>query len=1230
MPESHDTPTSHEETFDDLLRRAARLTPTVSASAHQWSPGTEVCNGRFRIVRHLGAGGMGVVHQAEDRLWGGMVALKSVPRLEDVALARLKHEFRVLADHYHPNLVRLHELHVEDNSWLFSMEFVPGQPFDYALRTGERVDEQQLRHCMGQLIDGVRSIHAAGKLHRDLKPDNVLVREDGRVVILDFGLVSDMLELSESTYDSDGAGTPAYAAPEQFTEQTLTEATDWYQVGVMLFECLTGRLPFRGRFRQLMEQKQQNPAPLSLLEDRGLDPELVSSCSRMLERDPAVRPSGSELATLFPFPGAAAPRPTHPRTHQRDSRLFGRESELEILENAYQRCKAAAPTLVEIHGDSGTGKSALLRHFCYRIETKWQATVLSGRCYERESVPYKGFDHLVEELAKYLLRLSAVEAAQLLPRDAHALTQVFPTLGRVSCIADAPERQRAPSEQMRRIAWNAFAELLGRICDRRLLVLTIDDWQWADEDSARLLGYLLQREDLGPLLFVLSCRTQQKDAHTNVTLANDVEVIELGPLAPQAAHEMATELLSHASSLAQLGAHVAKESHGNAFLITEYCELLLREPEREAHSPSSLNDAILSRTALLAKETHEILQFIALSGRAIPAAVVANAVPSHPDPYSDFDKLCMRLLVQQRRGGMLECLHDRIRVAVDAQINEETRKNMHARLSTAWQSSGAVSPDILFQHHYGAGQFHEAMMAALEAAEEALAGLAYESAAHWYQQALELAPDAKIKQLHLHERLAKALSLSGAWRKAGSMFIDAAAQAETSGARNYLTLRAATHLLGSGDVQRGMPQLKGALTAFGIGWPRRQLMALCVGIAGLTWLRISTTRYKEPVLQPLERSDAMEALLDAAALVPPYDFARGVYFAAIFVRQAIRSREASGMALATGMLAAITSQSRWTRSFGLRLAKRSANLARAAQHVDLASSALTFSAFVHILNGRISEGMQLADEGLERLRITRYSYAYPRWGAIGVQAYAALQMGDISQAVRLTNEIQSAAMDLGDDLSVIGGVAVITHLARDDLKAAQDLLQFKEEFLLRSGNSGVLASIVKVDRICYALYMARADDALEMLTDKDLRTVAPFDLATLAANCALLALEQGPQTKQCKRKLLRIIRRARRALIRNSSPLYRGAISQLNAGLHLASGRDEDARDCLRQSAIHYAAQQMRLHEQLVHWHLGCLLGGDEGQAMAQRAEESVRASGIVNPERWSHIIAPGLHKVHS
>ena len=288
---------------------------------------------RFVIERQLGIGSMGAVYLAYDRKLESRVALKVLLSVDATSIYRFKKEFRALADVMHPNLVTLHELFSEGEQWFFTMEYVEGKDLLTYVHGGRRrsfastprpiselppdentpsefyehpvkglemlfptplENEDRLRGVLVQVVEGLLAVHAAGKLHRDLKPENVIVTPEGRAVLLDFGIVVDQTKDIHETLATI-IGTPAYMSPEQCRGLDVGQATDWYALGVILYEALTGDVPFDGTPMQVIARKQEaDPVPPNEVVS-GVSEDLNALCMQLLQRDPAARPSGDAI-----------------------------------------------------------------------------------------------------------------------------------------------------------------------------------------------------------------------------------------------------------------------------------------------------------------------------------------------------------------------------------------------------------------------------------------------------------------------------------------------------------------------------------------------------------------------------------------------------------------------------------------------------------------------------------------------------------------------------------------------------------------------------------------------------------------------------------------------------------------------------------------------------------------------------------------------------------------------
>ena len=231
------------------------------------------------------------------RTWVAGYSCQSALGAEPGCCARLD----VLRRVRHPNLVSFYDLVSDGTRWFLTMELVEGVHFlEYVRsRTGQLpVDTDRLRAVARQLAEGISALHASGILHRDLKPSNVLVTSDGRVKILDFGLVADLAPQGNAMSLS-SLGTPTYVSPEQSLGSAVTTASDWYSVGTMLFQALTGKAPFTGQIIEVLIQKQTVDPPAASALVPGVPEDLASLATALLSRDPAARPTGPEILGDF-------------------------------------------------------------------------------------------------------------------------------------------------------------------------------------------------------------------------------------------------------------------------------------------------------------------------------------------------------------------------------------------------------------------------------------------------------------------------------------------------------------------------------------------------------------------------------------------------------------------------------------------------------------------------------------------------------------------------------------------------------------------------------------------------------------------------------------------------------------------------------------------------------------------------------------------------------------------
>ncbi|MDQ1729639.1 MAG: eukaryotic-like serine/threonine-protein kinase, partial [Pyrinomonadaceae bacterium] len=801
---------------------------------------------RFRIRRRLGSGGMGVVYEAHDRETDKVVALKTLTRAEASHISRFKNEFRSLADVSHPNLVALYEFMADGQYWFFTMELVQGVNFleyvrpgfharqaqssrtptlrkdsrdpsdeqlaDYEAETRQlepirstfssshsrespeqaslakaQLDPDRLRKSLRQLAEGLHALHETGKLHRDIKPSNLLVTKEGRVVILDFGLVAEVAgaELHDSVTL---AGTPDYMSPEQGAQLPISRASDWYSVGVILYQALTARLPFAGKFFEVMMNKQNfdPPAPAELV--ANLPPDLNALCVGLLRRKPDARPSGNEVLRILgqgrtgplqlPI-SAVAPSPV-----TQTASFFGRAGQLRDLRDAFAITRRGQTVTVYLHGSSGMGKSSLARYFLDDLRAREASVViLEGRCYERESVPYKALDGVVDSLTKYLMSLSDAKAEALMPREVLALARLFPVMLQVDSVFNAPQREQEIPDPfaLRRKAFAALRELLGRISDRQPLVLYIDDLQWSDADSTTLLEDLLRPPDAPPLLLLSSFRSE--DLRTKPFLQSLLDKtgnescreVTVGALAKDESLEMLRDLLGeNAAAIAPFVDAILNEARGNPFLLEQLARYAATS-DQTATTGITLADMLAARLRHLPKGARQFVEALAIAGRPVNPEVAYQAAELHGDELPLVTAL--RAAQFLRSGGSshtLELYHDGIREALAAQLDPSRAIQIHRRLAQALEARGVDDPEALFEHYLGAGERVRAALHAAVAARKATAALAFDRAAGFFRRALELAPARGAELVDLKRGLADALVNAGRPAEAAEAYLDVA------------------------------------------------------------------------------------------------------------------------------------------------------------------------------------------------------------------------------------------------------------------------------------------------------------------------------------------------------------------------------------------------------------------------------------------------------------------------
>lgn len=747
---------------------------------------------RFEIRRRIGAGALGVVYEAYDRERGVTVALKTLRTYTQASLETLKQELTTLADVTHENLVAVHDLHAVGDTHFVTMELIDGDD----VRTYVERDPDRLREVSRQLAQGIAALHDAGRVHGDIKPTNALVERNGRVALVDAGVSALRGHI----------GTAAYAAPEAES----TPAADWYAFGVVLYELLTGVLPFDETTAVLYDKAHYDAQPV---QERTPDApaDLATLCDQLLARDPAMRPTRTDILEVL----RSGERRRWPRHSERAASLVGRRAEMDLLRAAYRDAEARSGSVVYVRGHSGLGKTTLVKAFLRELPA--DAVVFASRCYAQESVPYKAIDGIVDALARFLA--TTPDADALLPLDILLLANVFPVLRDVAAVAQAKRRPGPLPEpgELRRRAFAALRELVARIAVLRPVIIAIDDVQWGDVDSAPIIAQLVAPPDTPPIVLVLAFRSEDESTapllrvlnERRATLAGPARHVDitLGPLAETDASLLATSLLGRDDPRC---AEIVDTARGVPFLVHELA-LMARD------LGGTVGEAVTARIDALPGPARELLRLIAIAVKPTHRDVLADASEL---PNEELEPMLAALTAARfvrvtADESRFECYHDQIREAVTTRLSADDRRDMHDRLAHALASRDELDHEALVIHWRGALEPARAGEHALVAAGQARASLAFERAAQLYQEALELLHLPDETRRHIVAQLAGALAHAGRSAEAAAAYLEAARGSDGDDALD-LERRAASQYLRGGHIDEGLAILDRVLTTVGL------------------------------------------------------------------------------------------------------------------------------------------------------------------------------------------------------------------------------------------------------------------------------------------------------------------------------------------------------------------------------------------------------------------------------
>lgn len=813
--------------------------------------------GPYRVVEALGAGGMGVVYRAIHDATGATVALKTVQAQGEAVLAGIRREVHALRALDHPGVVRIVDEGLAAGIPWYAMELLegptlrrfhrdrsassqsrptrmdsapphapqgaerpgPGEP--PVTRRGESTSASapasgsglpMIRESLSALhtvCSTLAFVHGRGVVHRDLKPDNVILTPDRGPVIVDFGIAARGLDARgrEVLHTTGRAvGSPGYMAPEQVLGEIVDARADLYAIGCMLFEAISGRLPFDSDTVQLvLSRKLHEDAP----SPRAFAPEMSDALerlvARLLARRPQDRPGhADDVAAMLAALGAEARPGERPAAEPYLYRpgLAGRGEAMDTIDRvlagaSVARVDVAAsssrtplvrmerltpkaapavatdvrtmgftmaePTLdvtsgrdlaacrhggfILIGGESGVGKTRLALEVTARAAQRG-FRVVTGQC-ERVGVgggavnglraaPLHPLRDLFHAIADKCHAMGPGGYEVLLGSRGPLLAQFEPELGALPGHQNEAAPTELPPDAARTRLHEALSDTLRAFAASEPLLLVLDDLQWADEHTVRFLSWLDGAWfDGTPVIVLATYREEEVSSELAVLLGRkSIELIRLARLDERAVSRVVRDMLAVEAPDATLVTFLHRHTEGNPFFVAEYLRtaiarrLLVRDDlgrwkfdEGEAAGgelerlplPATLRELIALRIAGLGPSALAVAQMLAVLGREVDAALLAEALGDAALDAAATNELMRRQVIEEPAPGVIRFLHDKLREVVYASVAQPQRTRLHARAARALTDFAARSGELdrlapeLAHHHAEAGDVPRAL-----------------------------------------------------------------------------------------------------------------------------------------------------------------------------------------------------------------------------------------------------------------------------------------------------------------------------------------------------------------------------------------------------------------------------------------------------------------------------------------------------------------------------------------
>lgn len=647
---------------------------------------------------------MGAVYAARGPA-GEAVAVKITRTRAELSQFELQLEIQALSDLQHPSVVGIVDQGTHEGLPWYAMPHLRGPtlrdviaahpqglPVDRALSLGRA------------LCSPLAYVHGKGLVHRDLKPENIFIEAGDRAVLVDFGLAGRFGSHGRERLERGGRqmGSHAYMAPEQVRALFVDARADLYALGCVLFELLTGRTPF-GRSQDVLRRHLSEPAPMPSQYAEGIPTPVDALVQALLEKNPRHRIGYAQDVARRLCNEESSPAEPLEAPYLYRPELSGREGLLNRWLNLVDDALGDQGAAVLLSGESGVGKTRLSSEFGDQA-VRAGLTVWLGECSEATAsrgAPLLGAFASCLAFVGAEARRGAASARRLLGPGAAMAVALVPDWSDLEVHVGRPP-PGTPAEQVLQAGLSSLADAILAIVETEPACLIIDDLQWADAPSIKLLERLVEGGLTDRGLLILGSYRMEEGHEVLRDLLEVAQLWELERLTPKETSEMIAGMLALTRAPTALAQFVAERTSGNPFFVAEYLRtamqqrLLVRSPDGTwgvtadvAHDtnlpfPETLAALVDARLERLPPLGRRLAQLASILGRSAPAELLLElAELDAQEGLRTLELLRVQQIVEPLEDGDVRFVHDQIRAAAYRQPSAEQTRAWHARAGTA-------------------------------------------------------------------------------------------------------------------------------------------------------------------------------------------------------------------------------------------------------------------------------------------------------------------------------------------------------------------------------------------------------------------------------------------------------------------------------------------------------------------------------------------------------------------